>query len=438
LTGSGAGHGADDVPVRSRYWPPHATLPDDRERPFVLSRGQGSLVWDTDGNEYVDATASLWYVLVGHGRLELADAAHAQISRLAAYHTHGDVVTPATLRLADRVCELAPVDDPLVSLSSGGSDAIETAAKLARRYWDLVGQPGKTELLHRESSYHGLHGMATELTGIRSLREGIGERFLTGFDPLPVNDAQALEARVLELGADRVAAFFVEPVVGAGGVIPPAPGYLEAVQRICRAHDVLLVVDEVVTGFGRLGRWFGSSAYGLAPDILCFAKGVTSGYVPLGGVIASKRVWEPFAEGGAAAVFHHGYTYAGHPTACAVALANLGIIEREGLVTRAAEMAEPFAEAVAALDTHAAVREVRVVGIMAAVGIDATAEGEDFARRIARRARELGVLVRVMFDGSLQISPPLVVEPPEIERIVETLDRALTECAVDPTRGRRT
>jgi putrescine---pyruvate transaminase len=239
---------ADGVPVRSRYWPPHASLPVDRDQPFVLSRGMGSLVWDVSGKEYVDATASLWYTLIGHGRRELAEAARAQMLRLGAYYTHGDLATPATLRLADRVCELSPVEDPLVLLNSGGSDAVETAAKLARRYWNVVGKPSKVELLHREFSYHGLHGLGTELAGIRPLREGLGEGYVAGFDPLPVNDAQALEARILELGADRVAAFFVEPVVGAGGVIPPAPGYLAAVQRICREHDVLLVVDEVITG----------------------------------------------------------------------------------------------------------------------------------------------------------------------------------------------
>jgi putrescine---pyruvate transaminase len=432
------GFDAEGVSVRSRYWPPHASLPVDRDHPFVLARGLGSLVWDVSGREYVDATASLWYTLVGHGRGELAEAARAQLLRLDAYYTHGDYATPATLRLAERVAELSPVDDPLVLLNSGGGDAIETAAKLARRYWNVVGEPGKTELLHREFSYHGLHGLGTELAGIMRLREGFGERFVDGFAPLPVNDAQALETRILELGADRVAAFFVEPVIGAGGVIPPAPGYLAGVERICRAHDVLLVVDEVVTGFGRLGAWFGSSVHDLSPDMVCFAKGVTSGYVPLGGVIASKRVWEPFAMGRSSPIFHHGYTYSGHPTACAVGVANLEILEEEGLLARAAEMATPFADAVAGLATHAAVTEVRAAGLMAAVELDTSGLGEDLPRQVAHRARELGVLVRVMFGGSLQISPPLVIEPNEIQRIVETLGHALDDCAADPRAGGRT
>jgi putrescine aminotransferase len=412
-------------------------LPADRDQPFMLSHGLGSLVWDVNGKEYVDATASLWYTLVGHGRRELADAARAQMLRLEAYYTHGDFATPPTMRLAERLCELAPIDDPLVLMNSGGGDAVETAAKLARRYWSVVGQPSKLELLHREFSYHGLHGLGTELAGMRSLREGFGERYVDGFNPLPVNDAQALEDRIIELGADRVAAFFVEPVIGAGGVIPPAPGYLAAVQRICREHDVLLVVDEVVTGFGRLGRWFGSAVYGLAPDLVCFAKGVTSGYVPLGGVIASRRVWGPFAEGATAPTFHHGYTYSGHPTACAVGLANLEVLQDDDLVIRASEMATHFAEAVSSLDTHPAVSEVRTAGMMAAVDVDAAMMGEDLPVRVGRRARELGVIVRVMFGGSLQISPPLVIEPEEIQRIVETLGQALIDCAADPAAGRR-
>jgi putrescine---pyruvate transaminase len=427
----------DRTLVPSRYWPPHASLPLDRNRPFVLSHGSGSLVWDLNGKEYIDATASLWYMLVGHGRRQLADAARDQMLRLGAYFAHGDVATPATLELANRVCELSPVDDPLVLLNSGGGDAIETAAKLARRYWGVVGKPTKVALLHREFSFHGLHGLGTELAGIRPLREGFGERYLSEFHPLPVNDAQALENRILELGADRVAAFFAEPVVGAGGVIPPAADYLESVQRICREHEVLFVVDEVITGFGRLGEWFGSSIYGLAPDLVCFAKGVTSGYVPLGGVIASKRVWEPFAEDGSSPIFRHGYTYAGHPTACAVGLANLEILEREELVSRAADMATPFADAVSTLGTHATVNEIRTSGMMAAVQLD-TSIGEDLPSRTALRARELGVLTRVLFGGSIQISPPLVIEPGEIQRIVETLGQALTECAANPTTGQRT
>jgi adenosylmethionine-8-amino-7-oxononanoate aminotransferase len=273
---------------------------------------------------------------------------------------------------------------------------------------------------------------------MRPLREGFGDRYVESFRPLPVNDAQALKERILELGADRIAAFFAEPVVGAGGVIPPAAGYLEEAQRICREHDVLFIIDEVITGFGRLGRWFGSSVHGLSPDLICFAKGVTSGYVPLGGVIASKRVWEPFAEGASPPTFRHGYTYAGHPTACAVAIANLEILEEEDLVARAAELAAPFAGSLGTLEGHPAVKEVRTSGMMGAVELNTGVTGEDLPVRAAQRSRELGVLTRVMFGGSLQISPPLVIEPDEIERIVETIAEALTDCAADPTVGRRT
>jgi putrescine aminotransferase len=314
------------------------------------------------------------------------------------------------LELADRISALAPMEDAAVFFTTAGSDAVESAVKLARRYWTAVGRPERHVIVAREKAYHGVSGYGTGLSGIPPNREGFGE-LAAGIEHVPYGDVDAV-AGLFARG--DIAAFIGEPVIGAGGVYPPPDGYWPAIEQLCREHDVLLVLDEVITGFGRLGEWFGAQRYGVEPDLFTFAKGVTSGYVPLGGVVGGQRVQEPFWRGDAG-MFRHGYTYSGHATACAVALANLDIIEREGLVQRVQELEPAFAAKLRSID---GVVEVRSAGLVAGV------EVED-VERVLVRLRGLGVLTRAVGGHSLQICPPFVITEDEIALLAERIAAAL-------------
>ena len=296
----------------------------------VIERGEGAYLWDESGRRLLDAPAGLWYCNVGHGRTEIADAVARQMARIETYHTFNQYANRPAIELAARVAELSGLPEPKVFLTSGGSDAIDTAGKLARRYWSALGKPDKQTIVTRDRGYHGLHTLGTSIVGLEIQKEGMGP-LVRETVRVPTNDAAAFERTVQDLGADSIAAFFAEPIVGTGGVVHPADGYFEAVQRICRDNDILFVADEVVCGFGRTGEWFGTHRFGLEPDMMVFAKGVTSGYLPLGGVVAAERVAAPFWEDGSELIFRHGLTYAGHATVCAAALANLDILEREQL-----------------------------------------------------------------------------------------------------------
>ena len=406
-------------------WHPFANMGQVRDHEIVVVRGEGYHVFDADGRRYVDATASLWYANVGYGRTEIADAVAEQMRVLHAYTVFGAYANPPALALAERLASLVPVPDPKIFLTSGGSDSVDTAAKLVRRYWSARGRPDRTVLVSRERSYHGMHGFGTGLAGIPANTEGFGPA-VADVCVIPNDDAVALEAAIAT-GAGRIAAFFVEPVIGAGGVIPPPPGYLEACERICRAHDVLFVVDEVVTGFGRLGAWFGSDRYGITPDLLIGAKGLTSGYVPLGMVAVSGRVAEPFWDRDTDLWFRHGYTYSGHAAGCAAAMANLDVIERDGLVERASALEPVLAGAVEELRRHPAVGDVRHVGLLAAVEFDPdlVAERPDAAAVAVATAREAGVLTRAIAGPGLQVSPPFVIDEAGIADIVAAYRSAL-------------
>jgi putrescine aminotransferase len=411
----------------TRFWHPVADMSVVAAAgELILERGDGVHVWDESGHRYLDATAALWYCNVGYGRDEIVEAAAAQMRRLPAYSHYGDVSSRPTTELAERIAAIAPMEDAVVFFASGGGESVETAVKLVRRYWSLVGQETKTIVIARERAYHGLAGYGTSLVGIDAFTVGVGP--LAGATQhIAWDDAAALAAAIDEAGPERVAAFLCEPIVGAGGVLAPPPGYLDEARRVCRERDVLFVADEVICGFGRVGDWFASSRFGLEPDLVTFAKGVTSGYVPLGGVIVGPRVREPFWTPGAG-LWRHGYTYSGHATATAAAHANLDLLERESLPERARELESELAGALEPLGGHVLVSEVRAgLGVLAAVQLspDALAEDATVADRVVRAAREHGVLTRPLAGGSLQISPALTIDDGGLAELVEGLRGAL-------------
>jgi putrescine---pyruvate transaminase len=412
------------MPERS-FWNPMANMGALREQAFTIVRGQGATVWDDHGNAYLDAIASLWYCNVGHGRGELAAAAEAQMRRLEAYQAYEPFTTPAAEELACRVAGLVPIEAAKVFFTSGGGDSIDTAAKLARAYWSAVGKPDKHVIVSRQFAYHGSNAYGTALGGMTALVEPYG-RLVPDVEQVPWNDADALAETFARVGPERVAAFFAEPVVGAGGVMPPPDGYFDAVQRICREHDVLLVADEVITGFGRLGEWFGSQRLGIAPDLMTCAKGITSGYLPLGAVVVSPRVSEPFWREGTEHAFRHGYTYSGHTTVCAVALANLDVIEREGLVARVRSLEPLLEQALRPLESHPLVAEVRAgLGLLGGVEL---ADGSKLGA-VVEEARSRGVLLRALRGVALQVSPPFVISEEEIATIGRVIGESLDAVA---------
>jgi adenosylmethionine-8-amino-7-oxononanoate aminotransferase len=411
----------------SALWQPQAHMPTVAGDRITIVAGEGANVQTDDGRWLLDATAALWYANIGHGRARLADAAAAQMRRLETYHTFGRIVNDQALDLADRVAAMAPIDDAKVFWVSGGSDAIDTAAKLARRHWQIQGQTNKRIIISREWSYHGLHGFGTSLAGIPFNREGYGsEALIPETARVPANDADALEAAIVNLGPDRVAAVFAEPIIGTGGVILPAPGYLQRVEAICREYDVLLVLDEVITGFGRTGEMFATELFDLHPDMVIIAKGITSGYAALGGVLIAPSVWGPFFDSPDAPIFRHGVTYSGHATACAVAQANLDVLAEEDLVARVATLAPELERAVAPLAEHPLVKEVRTgIGLLAGVQLNAEVSGD----QVTRHCLEDGILLRVITSNTVQISPPFIVEADDLERIAAALARALDQQA---------
>jgi putrescine---pyruvate transaminase len=408
----------------TRLWHPFADMGAVRRAEFVIDRGEDVWVFDTEGRRYLDATASLWYANVGHGRPEIAEAVARQMGQLEAYSAFGDFANAPACELAEMLADLAPMP-ARVFFGSGGGDAIDTAAKLARRYWFELGQDDRTLLISRTAGYHGTHGFGTALGGIPANRVGFGPQVETL--QVPHDSLEAMEDAIAHEGAERVAAVFVEPVIGAGGVYPPMPGYIEGLAEVCRRTGVLLVVDSVICGFGRLGTWFGIERWGVEPDMIAFAKGVTSGYLPLGGVVISERVAEPFWREAGGPVFRHGATYAAHATCCAAALANLALLERDGLVERARWLEGPLLDALRPFGELPSVAEVRGgTGLLAAVELsdDVLTEKPDAVARIAGAAREQGVLVRTLGRG-VAVSPPLTVTEEHIGLIAEAIGEGL-------------
>jgi len=393
---------------------------------LVVASGQGARVRTQDGREYIDASAALWFNSVGHGRRELADAAAAQMMTLAAYSNFGDQATEPTLRLSDRLSALSPQEDCKVFFTSGGSDAVDTAVKMVRRYWWLKGQPDRTWIITRNRAYHGMHMAGTALAGIPANRDGYGD-LDSRVRNIQWDSAEELATVIDELGAEKVGAFFCEPVIGAGGIYAPPPGYLDEVRAICRDRGVLFVADEVITGYGRVGSMFASARWALDPDLILTAKGLTSGYLPMGAVLVAGRIAEPFWSS-TGVMWRHGYTYSGHATAAAVAMANLDVLERERLVERVVELQPVVARLLQPLSEHDAVHEVRAgVGLLGAVQVkpDVLAADPTFGPRIIGQLRERGVLTRMLADGSVQVSPPFVIGEDDLASIALAIDESL-------------
>ena len=414
------------TPLRGpALWSAQAHMPSVLGRQLVIERGEGSYLTTADGRRLFDGTAGLWHANVGHARPELAEAAHRQMLKLETYHIFGRYLNDQAAALAERLAVMSPIADPKVILNNGGSDAIDVACKLARRHWQREGRPTKTVILSREFAYHGLHAYGTSIAGLEFNREGYGtESLVPETARVALHDLADLERTIDRIGPANIAAFVSEPIQGTGGVNPPAPGYMEAVQRLCREHDILFIVDEVITGFGRTGEMFAAERYQLDADLLTFAKGITSGYAPLGGVLVSPRLWEPFYLGGAEVpVFRHGSTYAGHATAAAVALRHLDLLEEERLLPRVVELEHLLAVELAKLTELDGVLEVRSAGFLGGVALAEHLSAEAVTDEIVER----GYVTRPLRGNTVQLSPPFITTDDELRELVAVIGDVVTD-----------
>jgi adenosylmethionine-8-amino-7-oxononanoate aminotransferase len=422
----------------------------------IIVKGEGHRIWDSTGKEYIDGLAGLFVVNAGHGRRRLAAAGARQAEELA-FFPIWSYAHPAAIELADRIADLAPGDLNHVFFSTGGGEAVETAFKLAKHYWKLAGQPTKHKVISRYIAYHGTPQGALAITGLpgmKSMFEPVtpggfrvpntnfyraGEMGFSGVtqEEFGVWAADRIEEMINFEGPETVAAVFLEPVQNSGGCFPPPPGYFQRVREICDKYDVLLVSDEVICAFGRLGQYFGADVYGYQPDMITFAKAVTSGYSPLGGTIVSDRVYEPFAHGQVS--FPHGYTFGGHPVSAAVAMENLDIFEEEGLLAHVRENSPVFRSTLEKLTDLPIVGDVRGDGYFFGIELvkdKATKEtfDDDESERLLR-----GFLSKALFDAGLycraddrgdpviQLAPPLTIGPSEFDQIEQILRGVLTE-----------
>jgi putrescine aminotransferase len=401
---------------------PFAQPTAGRGRFINIVSASGAEVTDAGGKRYVDALASLWYCNAGHGRAEIVDAVAAQMRRLDTFHTFDRFTNPAADALAERLAALAPMPDARVFLASGGSEAIETAVKLARLAQSRSGHPERTVIVSRRPSYHGVTYAAMTATGLPPNQAGFGP-LLPGVVQVPHDDLEALDG-LSEVAEGRIAAIVAEPVVGAGGVYVPSPGYLEGLRERCDRWGAYLILDEVVCGFGRLGTWWAATHFGVRPDLVTFAKAVTSGYLPLGGVLVGQAVRAPL-ESEAGFVLRHGYTYSGHPVTAAAGLANLDVLEREDLASRAELIGECLGSGLKSLVDGVNVVEVRgTMGIWAlglGAGIDATA--------VRDALLDHGVIARPLGTSAVAFCPPLVITEEQMGICVEGAGEAIAEVA---------
>ena len=419
----------------------------------IITRAEGVWLEDSEGVRILDGMAGLWCCNVGYGRKELAEAAYGQMLELPYYNTFFKTATPPAIELAERLVELTPEGLSHVFFATSGSEANDTVVRLVRHYWNLMGKPNKKTFISRQLAYHGSTMAAASLGGMTGMHEQ-ADLPLPGFvhvtppywydhggalgpEEFGLKAAQAVEDKILELGADQVAAFIGEPIMGAGGVITPPDSYWPEIQRICRKHDVLLIADEVICGFGRTGYWFGSDLLAIEPDIMSMAKGLTSGYLPLSAVMVGERVAGALIEEGAE--FFHGFTYSGHPVACAVALENIRIIEAEGLIERVRQDTGPYLQASLrqALAGHALVGEVRGVGLIGAIELvkdRANREHFEPVGEVGAKCRDHcvanGLVMRAVRDAMV-FSPPLVISRGEIDELVSRVKHAINLTAKD-------
>ncbi|MCS5683876.1 MAG: aminotransferase class III-fold pyridoxal phosphate-dependent enzyme [Acidimicrobiales bacterium] len=394
----------------------HAFAPPAKaEADFVnIVRGEGSLLWDDAGNEYVDGLASLWYCQVGHGRAEIVDAVAEQMRRLEAYNIFDPFTNEPAAQAAAMIVERSPHPDGRVFLGCSGSEAVDTVLKMVRQFHQLAGDAERQVVVRRTHGYHGTNFGGTSAQGIAPNREGWGD-LVPHFEEVPNDDLEAAATLFADRG-DRIAAVISEPIQGAGGVHLPPDGYLEGLRRLCDDHGALLVFDEVISGFGRTGQWFGAQHFGVTPDLITFAKGVTSGYLPLSGVIASRRVCEAFEEPGF--VFRTGYTYSGHPASCAAGIANLELMDAEGLVERANHVGGRIQSGLEALQADGLIESWRGTGAVYAAEL-----GRD-SIPVRNEMMANGVIVRPI-GTCLAICPPLIITDDEIGRVLDTMAEAL-------------
>jgi putrescine---pyruvate transaminase len=408
-------------------WHPFADMGAVDGTRMVITRAAGPWVWDDSGTRYLDGTAALWYSNLGHGWPEIADAVARQLNTLDAYSIFGDYANEPAIELANRLAALAPTPESRVFLGAGGGDMIDAAAKIARIHHALRGEPQRVHLISRENGYHGTHGIGTAVGGIDANSAGVGI-LVPDASTVAYDDASALEAEIQRVGPERVAAFFCEPVIGAGGVLLLPPGYVLEVAGICVRYGVLFVADCVICGFGRLGTWLGIDRWPVRPDLITLAKGVTGGTLPVGALIAAPHVAEPFFTGEPGApVLRHGQTYAGHPACCAAANAALDIYEREELIARGRTLEQPLADALRPLADNGLVKEVRAgLGFLAGIELTDEALGADSALigKWQHACRAAGVLVRPLGRG-IAVSPPLTCGEEEVEVLAAGIERGL-------------
>jgi adenosylmethionine-8-amino-7-oxononanoate aminotransferase len=427
--------------------------PSEHLRPLVVVEGRGAMLRDADGREIIDGLSGLWNVNVGHGREVLAEAAARQMRKLAFASAYTGATNEPAVRLAERLVSLAYANSAAVYFTTAGAESNESAFKTARYYWKLKGKPAKTKVISRVHGYHGVSMAAMSATGLAAYHKMFGP-LVPGFIHVPppypyrwagnedpgVGAADAVEKAILAEGADSIAAVIAEPVMGAGGVIVPPATYFPRLREICDLHNVLLIADEVITGFGRSGRWFALGHWGVEPDLVSFAKGVTSAYLPLGGVILSRPVHEALQAAPADQKFMHAATYSGHPVCCAVALRNLDIIEDEGLVERAAAMGTRLLEGLESLRDLPAVGDVRGLGMMCGVELvrekPTKAPLLGTAARLTEEALARGLLIRMRVGAAdpaigdtITLAPPLSTPTDVLDRIPEILRQAIKAAA---------